>query len=93
MKKHVKEIVVAVVILLAVVIIVMTVQSCTHDGCEPDSTRCNGSVLEICDAEDDWFEMMNCAELYGTTDPYVCCWNEEYGQHECLLPVECDNSQ
>ena len=43
--------------------------------CEPDETRCNGNVVEICDGDGIWCEVMNCDELNATYEDieWRCC--------------------
>ena len=42
--------------------------------CRPNTTRCNGSTVELCDSGGDWYEVMNCDE-FGETDDitWSCC--------------------
>ena len=42
---------------------------CTEpDGCQPESTRCDGTTIEICNADNDWETVVDCQ-----TEGIVCC--------------------
>ena len=59
-----------------------------HDGCDHLETRCNGTRIEVCDSEEDWGLVMDCAD----EEPYYgeeCCWVESEQLHLCRTPEDC----
>lgn len=58
--------------------------------CKIDETRCNGNHAEVCDANGQWQIIMNCDEVVGGEDPWVCCAaSTDAGPiHACLPSCE-----
>jgi hypothetical protein len=63
-----------------------------HDGCEPEATRCNGDVVEICNADEDWEKEADCSEIddFGLDLDWTCCVDPADGLHSCLPADECN---
>lgn len=48
------------------------------DGCTPTTTRCVGQVAELCDADENYQELMDCDEVSAQSGaPFVCGWVDE----------------
>ena len=63
-----------------------TMTSCgPQDECVPSDTRCNGSRVEVCDADGEWELAQDCRSIPGD---FSCCWvpADELGPagHACL---------
>lgn len=72
---------------IAGVVILWVIVSCS-DGCTPETTRCNGTRVEICDQEDDWDLVMDCSEI--EPGDWVCCEDGYYDDaHGCVLEGDC----
>lgn len=63
-----------------------------HDNCEPDTTRCNGDRVEICNSSADWELEADCSEIddFGLGLEWTCCLDPEDGLHSCLPIDNCD---
>jgi len=42
-----------------------------HDGCEPEDTKCDGTAVEECASDGDWYTVENCAEV--GPGAWECC--------------------
>lgn len=42
-----------------------------HDGCEPEDTRCAGTLVQVCASDGDWQRVEDCAAVGG--GPFTCC--------------------
>ncbi len=48
--------------------------------CEYDTTSCDGSLVRICNADEQWQTIMNCDEVSSVAnEPFVCCLVEFEG--------------
>lgn len=56
------------------------------DGCEPEEARCRGSILEICNADQNWEDVINCLDF--EPDEWACCASD--GEIGCWKVEECD---
>ncbi len=61
--------------------------------CEVNETRCSGALVEICDSEGQWAEVMDCAEVESFDDIlWACCPVRSPdipdGQGHACLPVD-----
>jgi len=56
------------------------------DGCEPEDARCIGSVLEICNADQNWETVVNCLDF--EPGEWACCVRD--GEIGCNLVEECN---
>ena len=65
-----------------------------HDNCDPDTTRCNGDRVEICNTETDWELEADCGEIedFGLGLEWTCCIDPEDGLHSCLPVDECNGA-
>lgn len=69
--------------------------SCEPDGCEPAATRCYNNAAEICGSDQNWNVNLDCDEVGGDTQDWVCCWIEADPDleipagHGCLPGREC----
>ncbi|MCC7540001.1 MAG: hypothetical protein IT379_27525 [Deltaproteobacteria bacterium] len=58
------------------------------DHCTINTTRCQGAVAQICDADERWFELMNCDEVAAQSGgTWSCQALPDQGGHACL-PVD-----
>jgi ABC-type protease/lipase transport system fused ATPase/permease subunit len=63
--------------------------SCKHDDCKFASTRCAGRTVQMCDADRDWDDVMDCDEIFDLKGrDWTCC--ESDAGAECLPEVECE---
>lgn len=55
-----------------VILMLLFLVSC-HDDCNPESTRCQGDTVQICNSEGDWECVADCT----TVEPnlWECCEN------------------
>jgi hypothetical protein len=60
------------------------------EECTPDTTRCTGARVDICDADGQWQKLMDCDALYASV-PFQCCADPE-GGYNCLPEEECSNA-
>ena len=62
-----------------------------HDGCEPETMRCNGDRVEICNTEEDWELSADCSDIedFGLGIKWTCCIDSEDDLHSCLPVEEC----
>ena len=71
--------------LFLVVVMTLFAWGC-HDGCEPETTRCHGEEVQVCNTEEDWEKSIDCNELSeGTPLKFECRLDPEDGIHSCLL--------
>ena len=56
----------------------------SHDDCEPTVTRCDGHAAQVCDADRDWVDVLDCADLSRTSGGSWTCAAVEDGTHTCL---------
>ena len=77
--------------IVALSLVVVVLAGC-HDGCDPEDTRCSGSMVQECASDGDWYEVEDCAVVGG--GPFECCetalvWDgaETAG---CVLDGTCD---
>jgi hypothetical protein len=61
--------------------------------CDTKETRCNGSLVEVCDSNGQWQQVMNCAEVIGGDGAAWSCCPAREGDaglvHACLPADEC----
>lgn len=59
------------------------------DDCEPDTTQCNGTRAEVCNADGNWELEADCSDIddFGLGIEWTCCADPGDGLHSCL-PVE-----
>lgn len=61
--------------------------SCRH-VCTTLVTRCNGSLVEICNSNGQWQRMMDCSTITSTTNTdWICCATT--GGNTCLPKTDC----
>lgn len=71
------------------VVAFLTLASCDEsDDCKTEEVRCNKTVLEICNADTYWEEVMDCAAFEPGRGELVCC--DVGGEAMCSLSAECD---
>jgi hypothetical protein len=85
-----KEFLFLIVVLLAIacglLIILISFTACDEDPeCQLNDTRCNGHVLELCNADEQWQMLTDC-QAFGPDQ--TCCMYG--GEPDCRLPRECD---
>ena len=91
---YVKEMIVAAIVIGVLAAIALMMQGCTHDGCTPEETRCDGNVVQLCDSDEDWNDVMDCVALRNYPgEDYVCCWDNLYLSHNCLSFYYCGEEQ
>lgn len=56
------------------------------EECEPETTRCSETSVQICNSSGFWETEMDCQEV--DTD-WRCCWDKENELHSCLPKEEC----
>jgi hypothetical protein len=56
------------------------------DGCVPEALRCQGTRLEVCDADRNWARVVDCADV--TPGVWVCCPD----QATCVPAAACGPS-
>lgn len=63
-----------------------------HDDCEPETTRCNGDRVEVCNSEGDWELAADCADIedFELDIEWECCLDPYDGLYSCLPAEECD---
>lgn len=44
---------------------------CCHDNCTPESTRCSGDTVQMCNSEKDWYDVIDCTTI--SPDLWECC--------------------
>lgn len=72
-------------LLAAIVVIVVALASMScHDGCDPEETRCSGTRVEICNAEEDWELVMDCDSVEPVEMDWQCCFEAEFEEHGCV---------
>lgn len=60
------------------------------DHCTVNTTRCDGAVVQICDADERWVELMNCDEVAAQSGGVWSCQSvPDQSGHACL-PVDGD---
>jgi hypothetical protein len=63
-----------------------------HDGCDPEDTRCNGTVVQVCASDDDWQFVEDCADVLP--DAWECCETALVWEGEetagCVPVWDCD---
>jgi len=63
-------------------LVALILLACDHDDCKTNDLRCSGQVVEICDGDRDWSEVMDCSEIYDPLErTWECC--ELDGGAEC----------
>ncbi len=68
--------------------LVLVLTSC-GEGCEAEVTRCAGNSVEICNADGDWDEVMDCSDVWSADGAdWKCCVDTD-GESTCL-PGGCD---
>ena len=55
---------------------------CGDDGCEVQSTRCDGERIEICNADKEWEFVMDCSGIEPGN--WLCAIPEDTGDAECV---------
>lgn len=75
------------------------IAACACSECDPKATRCNGNVVQICDADEQWAKVMDCSEVYDHEGvEWACCWFTtpdfgDAGAHTCLPADECEEER
>jgi len=54
---------------------------CPNDNCEVASTRCEGNVAQVCNADKNWQDFLSCDEMEGD---WVCGQVPETKDFTCL---------
>jgi hypothetical protein len=69
--------------LIIIATITVLATNCTRekDGCEVESIQCADGVLEICDSETNWQEIVVCADL--EPGEFVCGEDAD-GEPDCV---------
>lgn len=82
-----KATLIGVAMCVAAVFILWALVGCDDsDGCTVEETRCEGSVSQICNADQNWEAIVDCLTL--EPGEWACCVRE--GIEECNLVEECD---
>lgn len=67
---------------------------CNPDGCTIEDSRCNGTVVETCDGEQNWIPWIDCDGVDDDSgQEYVCCLDPEDATYSCLPQEECGEPQ
>lgn len=71
----------------------LAMSDCDSDNCTVTETRCNLNRAEICGSDHNWHVNLDCEEVGGSTQDWVCCWMPEGdgipAGHGCLPGLEC----
>ena len=63
---------------------------CNTDGCETETTQCNGESVQLCNGDGNWEEIMDCSAVSeDSPNNYVCCFDESDGTYSCLKEDLC----
>jgi len=79
-------------VLLAIAIVLgiwVAITGC-HDGCQPESMRCRGDRVEVCNADQDWYVRDRCDTVEPVDWNWVCCWVPDEDLYACVPEVECE---
>lgn len=57
----------------AVIALLFLVHCRPSDGCVPLSTRCDGNVAQLCDAEGSWQDTIDCDSVMGEGGAIFVC--------------------
>lgn len=72
----------------APVAVAVAVAGCS-DGCESNETRCSGTLVEVCNADQNWELIVDCKEVDDGS--WSCCEVQlEDIAHGCLPLAECE---
>jgi len=77
---------------MIITLIAMSVfYGCDSDECNPEETRCNGSIVEICNYEENWEYAINCDKIedFDAGIDWMCCIDPYDGVNSCLPSDEC----
>ncbi len=83
------DIFVKIAICLALVIIL---SGCDNECDTVDETECNGTVVQYCNADNRWEDVMDCTQVEPLELNWTCCLDtlEKPYLHACLPASECE---